>query len=45
MAVVGRARKQKDIGVILTANLDVSEQFGTAGLKANKMFGLIRGNI
>ena len=35
-------RKQKDLGVILSTNLKVSEQCGAAALKANRILGLIR---
>ena len=35
-------RKEKDLEVTLSVNLKVSEYFGIAALKANRILGLIR---
>ena len=39
--VLGTTVKEKDLGVIISANIKVSEQYNIAASKGNKMFGLI----
>ena len=41
----GRARKEKCLGVTQSATVKVSEQGGTAALKANRIIGLIRRSL
>ena len=40
-AVLGRTTQEKDLGVILIADMKVSEQCGIAASKGNQMLGLI----
>ena len=41
-AVLGRTTQEKDLGVTFSADMKVSEQFGIAASKRNKILGLIR---
>ena len=43
--VLGTTVKEKDLGVIISADMKVSEQCGIAASKGNKILGLIRRNI
>ena len=43
--VLGTTVKEKDLGVILSADMKVSEQCGIAASKGNKILGFIRRNI
>ena len=36
---------EKDLGLTITADMKVSEQYGIAAAKGNQMFGIIRRNI
>ena len=42
---IGTVRKEQDLVVTSRANLNVSEQCGTAALRPNMAFGLIQRNI
>ena len=44
-AVIGRTPQEKDLGVTFSADMKVSEQYGIAALKGNKILGLIRRTI
>ena len=41
-AVLGRTTQEKSLGVTFIADLKMSEQYGIAASKGNKMLGLIR---
>ena len=43
--VLGTTVKEKDIGVTISADMNVSEQCGIAASKGNQILGLIRRNI
>ena len=43
--VLGTTVKEKDLGVTITADMNVSEQCGIAASKGNQILGLIRRNI
>ena len=43
--VLGTTVKEKDLGVRISADMKVSEQFGIAASKGNQIIGLIRRNI
>ena len=43
--VLGTTVKEKDLGVIIKADMTVSEQCGVAASKGNQILGLIRRNI
>ena len=43
--VLGTTVKEKDLGVIISADMKVSEQCGIAASKGNQILGLIRRNI
>ena len=43
--VLGTTVKEKDLGVTISTDMNVSEQWGIAASKGNKIFGLIRRNI
>ena len=43
--VLGTSVKEKDLGVKINADMNVSEQCGTAASKCNTFFGLITRNI
>ena len=43
--VLGTTVKEKDLGVTISADMKVSEQFGIAASKSNQILGLIRRNI
>ena len=44
-AVLGRTTQEKDLGVIFSADMKVSEQCGIAASKGNQILGLIRRTI
>ena len=44
-AVLGRTTQEKDLGVTFSADTEVSEQWGIAASKGNKIIGLIRRTI
>ena len=44
-AVLGRTTQEKDLGVTFSADTEVSEQWGIAASKGNKILGLIRRTI
>ena len=44
-AVLGRTTQEKDLRVAFSADMNVSEQCGTAASKGNKILGLIRRTI
>ena len=44
-SVLGTTVKEKDLGVTISADMKVSEQYGTAASKGNQILGLIRRNI
>ena len=44
-AVLGRTIQEKDLGVIFSADMKVSEQCGIAASKGNQILGLIRRTI
>ena len=41
-AVLGTIAKEKDLGVTFSADMKVSEQYGSAASKGNQILGLIR---
>ena len=43
--VLNTTLKEKDLGLIISADMKVSEQCGIAAAKGNQIFGLIRRNI
>ena len=43
--VLGTTVKEKDLGVTISADMNVSEQCGIAASKGNQILGLIRRNI
>ena len=43
--VLGTAVKEKDLGVTVSTDMIVSEQFGIAASYGNQIIGLIRRNI
>ena len=43
--VLGTTVKEKDLGIIISADMKVSEQCGIAASKGNQILGLIRRNI
>ena len=43
--VLSTTIKEKDLGITISADIKVSEQFGIAASKGNKIIGLIRKNI
>ena len=43
--VLGTTVKEKDLGVIISADMKVSEQFGIAASKGNRILGLVRRNM
>ena len=43
--VLGTTVKENDLGVTISADMNVSEQCGIAALKGNQILGLIRRNI
>ena len=43
--VLSKTTKEKDLGVIFSAGMDVSEQCGIAALKGNQILGLVRRTI
>ena len=43
--VLGITVIEKDLGILISADMKVSEQCGIAASKGNKSFGLIRRNI
>ena len=43
--VLGTTIKEKDLGVTISADMNVSEQCGIAASKGNQILGLIRRNI
>ena len=43
--VLGTTVREKDLGVTISANMEVSEQCGIAASKSNQILGLIRRNI
>ena len=44
-SVLGTAVKEKDLGITISADMKVSEQYGTVTSKGNQILGLIRRNI
>ena len=44
-AVLGRTKTEKDLGVIFSADMKVSEQCGIVASKGNQILGLIRRTI
>ena len=43
--VLGTTVKEKDLGITISADMKVSEQFGIAASMGNQIIGLIRRNI
>ena len=43
--VLGTTVKEKDLGVTISADMKVSEQYGIASLNCSQILGLIRRNI
>ena len=43
--VLGTTIKEKDLGVTISADMKLSEQFVIVASKGNHILGLIRGNI
>ena len=43
--ILGTSVKEKDLGIIVSADMTVSEQCGLAAAKGNQIFELIRRNI
>ena len=43
--VLGATVKEKDLGITISADMKVSEQFGIAASKGNEIIGLIGRNI
>ena len=43
--VLGTTVKEKDLGVTISADMKVSEQYGIAASNGNQILGLIRRNI
>ena len=43
--VLGTTNKEKDLGVTISTDVNVSEQCGIAASKGNQIVGLIRRNI
>jgi hypothetical protein len=43
--VLNTTLKEKDLGLTISANMNVSEQCGIASAKGNQIIGLIRRNI
>ena len=43
--ILGTSVKEKDMGVTVSADINVSEQCGLAAAKGNRILGLIRRNI
>ena len=43
--VLGTTVKEKDLGITISADMNVSEQCGIAVSKGNQILGLIRRNI
>ena len=43
--VLGTTIKEMDLGVTISADTNVLEQYGIAALKGNQILGLIRRNI
>ena len=44
-AILSKTVKEKDLGVIMNANMKVSEQCRIAASKGNQVLGMIRRNI
>ena len=44
-AVLGTTVEEKDVGITISADMNISEQCGIVASKGNKILGLIRRNI